>query len=76
MIEKDVANNVLKMARRYLDGQLKSVEGPAVVAEFHDYSLDENGLITEMVHYGSPLGISHTEAGRCGVMRKWGQRSR
>jgi RHS repeat-associated protein len=56
VIEKDVANNVLKTTRQYLDGQLKSVEGAAVVAEYHDYVVAEGGLITETVRYGTAAG--------------------
>jgi RHS repeat-associated protein len=59
VIEKDVANNVLKTTRQYLDGQLQSVEGPAVVAEYHDYDIDADGLTTETVRYGTVAGAQY-----------------
>ncbi|MEZ5386729.1 MAG: hypothetical protein R3F13_14550 [Prosthecobacter sp.] len=59
VIEKDVANNVLRTTRQYLDGQLQSVEGPAVVAEYHDYDIDADGLTTETVRYGTVAGAQY-----------------
>lgn len=59
VIEKDVENNVLKTTRHYLDGQLMSIEGPGGVAEFHDYEVGDDGLITETIHYGSETGACY-----------------
>ncbi|MEZ5387544.1 MAG: hypothetical protein R3F13_18695 [Prosthecobacter sp.] len=52
-----------RITETYLDGQLKSVTGTAVTAEYHDYTVNdgtvaayEAGSITETVHYGTSDG--------------------
>lgn len=57
------ANPLTRITETYLDGQLKSVTGTAVTAEYHDYTVNdgmdadyEAGSITETVHYGTING--------------------
>lgn len=56
VIEKDGLGNVLRTTENYLDGQLKSITGPGVVGEYHNYTVNDDGSINEIVHYGSPTG--------------------
>jgi RHS repeat-associated protein len=51
-----------RITETYLDGQLKSITGTAVTAEYHTYTVNdgtggyEAGSITETVHYGTSDG--------------------
>ena len=57
------ATPLTRITETYLDGQLKSVTGTAVTAEYHDYTVNdgsdddyEAGSITETVYYGTNNG--------------------
>lgn len=39
-----------RITENYLDGRLKSVTGTGVIAEYHTYSVDEDGNLTETVY--------------------------
>ena len=45
-----------RITARYRDGRTKSITGTAVAAEYHSYTVNADGSITETVHYGTENG--------------------